>query len=101
MKRSPLDDSQTASFAWARYRRILGYLGLLALAVIAIACALVWWSGEPVSYHFYIALALGLGLTIMLTGALMGLIFLSSGTKHDEAVDSTEFERRPRSRWRD
>lgn len=87
VRKSALDDADTAAFAWARYKRILRWLGLFALAVVAVASALVYWSGDPVSIHFYIAMALGLGLTIMLTGALMGLVFLSSGTGHDEAIE--------------
>jgi alkylhydroperoxidase/carboxymuconolactone decarboxylase family protein YurZ len=101
-RKSPLDDSATSAHAWARYRRIMGYLGLMTLGIIAIAFAVVYRSGEPVSVHFYIALALGFGFTVMLTGALMGLIFLSSGTGHDESVedpsdrDSTRPKRRER-----
>ena len=38
--------------------------------------------------HYYIAIALGIGFTMLLAGALMGLIFLSSGTGHDASVDN-------------
>jgi len=41
-----------------------------------------------ISVHFYIAVALGISLTMLLGGALMGLAFLSNGTGHDEAVDN-------------
>jgi hypothetical protein len=40
-----------------------------------------------VSVHFFIATALGVGFAMLLTAALMGLVFLSSGTGHDESVD--------------
>ena len=39
-----------------------------------------------VSINLYIATALGIAGTMMLTTALMGLVFLSSGTGHDHAV---------------
>jgi hypothetical protein len=39
-----------------------------------------------VSPHFFIATALGVGFATMLMSALMGLVFLSSGTGHDESV---------------
>ena len=45
---------------------------------------------ESVSIHFYIASALGIGFTMLLGGALMGLVFLSSGTGHDEAVGGAD-----------
>jgi hypothetical protein len=39
-----------------------------------------------VSVHFYIATALGISFMMLLTSALMGLVFLSHGTGHDEAI---------------
>jgi hypothetical protein len=48
-----------------------------------------------VSVHFFIATALGIGLMMLLTSALMGLVFLSSGTGHDEAVEDPLEDERP------
>lgn len=87
-RKSPLDDPQNAAFAWARYRRIMRFMFLLTLAVVAISLALLYQQGhEEVSIHYYIAAALGIGFTMLLTSALMGLVFLSSGTGHDEAIE--------------
>ena len=87
-KKSPLDDPQNAAFAWARYRRIMRFMLLLTVGIVAIAMALLFKFGEEeVSVHFYIAVALGIGFTMLLTSALMGLVFLSSGTGPDESVD--------------
>jgi hypothetical protein len=85
-RKSPLDDAETAAFAWARWRRIMA--GIAVLAAVTVAAALLWLalSVEDVSVHFYIATALGIGLTMLLAGALMGLVFLSNGTGHDDAV---------------
>ncbi|SMP67660.1 hypothetical protein SAMN06296065_104254 [Novosphingobium panipatense] len=47
---------------------------------------LLYRSNGMVSIHFYIATALGIGFTMLLASALMGLAFLSSGTGHDESV---------------
>ena len=87
-KKSPLDDPQNAAFAWARYRRIMRFMLLLTVGIVAIAMALLFKFGEEeVSVRFYIAVALGIGFTMLLTSALMGLVFLSSGTGHDESVE--------------
>ena len=61
---------------------------MAAVTVPTVAAALIWFanSGEPVSIHFYIAVGLGIGVMMLLTGALMGLVFLSNGTGHDEVV---------------
>ena len=68
----------------------------LAALIIALA-VLVWFYANYglVSIHFYIAAALGIGLMVLLTGALMSLVFLSSGTGHDESV--RDFERADRA----
>ncbi|NNC52429.1 MAG: hypothetical protein HKO08_05250 [Erythrobacter sp.] len=86
--KSPLDDPEAAAFAWARYRRIMRFMMLLTIGLVSIAMALLYKFGGEVSVHFYIATALGVGFVMLLTGALMGLVFLSSGTGHDESVDN-------------
>ena len=87
--KSPLDDPEQAAFAWARYRRLMRFMFGITLGVVLIAFAIIYKSGVTVSVHFYIAVAIGLGMTMLLTAALMGLVFLSSGTGHDEAVDDS------------
>ena len=86
-RRSPLDDPKTAAHAWLRYRRIMLWMLALTVAVVGAALWLVYRETGLVSVHYFIATALGIGLTMLLTSALMGLIFLSSGTGHDESVD--------------
>ena len=87
LRPSPLDDPGNARFAWARYRRILRWMALVTVGVIAMVWAYLYAIFGLVSIHLYIASALGIGLTVMLTSALMGLVFLSSGTGHDESID--------------
>lgn len=87
--KSPLDDPEAAAFAWARYRRIMRFMFLLTIGLVSIALALLYKFGGEVSVHFYIATALGVGFVMLMAGALMGLVFLSSGTGHDESVDNT------------
>jgi hypothetical protein len=89
-RRSPLDDPRTAGHAWARYRRLMRWMALFTLAVVAVALVALSRQEGEVPIHFYIAVALGVGLAMMLMAALMGLVFLSSGTGHDEAVSDLE-----------
>jgi len=84
--RSPLDDPRLASFAWARFRRLMRFMVLVTLTVIVIAVALLYRSNGLVSIHLYIATALGIGFAMLLMSALMGLVFLSSGTGHDDSI---------------
>jgi hypothetical protein len=86
MDRSPLDDPATAAHAWARFRRMFKAWSLFTLGVVAAVLGWLAMSQGFESVHIYLAMALGVGVTMELAGALMGLAFLSSGTGHDEAV---------------
>ena len=84
--KSPLDDPEQAAFAWARYKRIMRFMLLLTILVVGAAMLAIFWSEAEVSPHFFIAVALGIGMTMLLASALMGLVFLSNGTGHDESI---------------
>lgn len=98
---SPLEDPGNASFAWARYKRLMAWMVAFTLVVVA---GVLWYlhqSGSAMTIHFYIATGLGVFAAMMLTAALMGLVFMSSGTGHDESVtdlmdDGQANNRRPR-----
>jgi hypothetical protein len=85
-KRSPLDDPRTATYAWARYKRLMRWMFGFTMVVVIATLGFFYWQNGMVSIHFFIATALGIGVMMMLTAALMGLVFLSSGTGHDESV---------------
>jgi hypothetical protein len=86
-RHSPLDDPDRASFAWNRYWRLMRWMFLFTLAVTAVALTSFWWFNGMVSIHFFIATAGAIIASMMLMAGLMGLVFLSSGTGHDEAID--------------
>lgn len=85
-KRSPLDDSRISAHAWARYKRLMKGMAALTTTVVVLTLGAFYWFTGGTSIHFFIATALGIGFMMMLTAALMGLVFLSSGTGHDESV---------------
>lgn len=81
-----LDDPQIAATAWARFRRIMGWMAGGGVACVGIALLVLYlWAG-PMPFHMIIATILGVWLTFMLGTGLMALAFLSSGTGHDEQV---------------
>lgn len=95
VKPSPLDKDSTAKIAWARYRRLMR--GMVLVSLLAVVGALGWLRfsmGEALTIHMIIATAAGVGLSVMLGAALMGLVFLSSGSGHDEAIEDP-FENDP------
>jgi hypothetical protein len=84
--KSPLDDPQFAAFAWARYRRLMRWMMLVTLTMVVGALVMLYRENGLVSIHLYIAAALGISFTMLLMSALMGLLFLSHGTGHDDAI---------------
>lgn len=84
---SRLDDPEYANFAWHRYWRLMRWMFGVTLLVTAIALGTFWWQNGLVSIHFFIAITGAIFGAMMLTAALMGLAFLSSGSGHDEAID--------------
>ncbi|MFW5634670.1 MAG: hypothetical protein ACOCYR_07250 [Erythrobacter sp.] len=86
--KSPLDNPENAAHAWARYRQIMKLLLVVTIATVTVALALLYAFNGMVSVHYFIAVALGIAFTMLLSGGLMGLAFLSNGTGHDEAVDN-------------
>lgn len=59
----------------------------ITLGTVIIAMTVIYRQVDDVSPHFFIATALGIGFSMLLMSALMGLVFLSSGTGHDDSVD--------------
>lgn len=84
---SPLDDPDYSRFAWARYWRLMRWMASFSIGVTVLVLGFFWWQRGMVSIHFFIATAGAVIVSIMLMAALMGLVFLSSGTGHDEAID--------------
>jgi hypothetical protein len=83
---SPLDDPRNAEFAWARYRRLMRWMVAFTAATVTATLLLLYHQNGFVSIHFYIATALGISLAMLLMAALMGLVFLSHGTGHDDSI---------------
>ncbi len=87
MSEPDLDDPDYARFAWRRYRRLMGWMALAAaLAVFAGIGALRATMG-PMPLLATIFSAGGIFFTVLLAAALMGLVFLSSGSGHDDKIE--------------
>ncbi|MFM6853869.1 MAG: hypothetical protein ACKOUM_07285 [Sphingopyxis sp.] len=86
-KFSNLDDPTIAGHAWRRYRRLMRWMALIALVAVIIAISFLYQRNPGASIHLYIAAGLGVLLSVLLGAALMGLVFLSAGTGHDDSID--------------
>jgi hypothetical protein len=62
----------------------------MAAAAMAFSLAVVaglWWVDGPLPWIFIGLTLAGIWATIMMAALLMGLMFLSSGTGHDEKIE--------------
>ena len=91
MKRPALfDDLDISPPAWRRFRQLMMVMGgATALAVVLLVVMLHREMGA-VSIHLYIAAGLGVTFAMLLMAVLMGLVFLSSNSGHDEAAIDPE-----------
>jgi hypothetical protein len=61
---------------------------VLASAVSVVGgLGLLWYLAGPVPWLMMLFAALGIFFSVLLAAALMGLVFLSSGSGHDEAIN--------------
>ena len=85
--RRALDDPDQAAHAWARFRLLMAWM--TAVAALAAGIAIAWLAAEygALGWVTIAATIGGVGGSVMMAAALMGLVFLSSGTGHDENLD--------------
>jgi hypothetical protein len=84
---SRLDDPEYAKFAWDRYKRLMRWMAAFSVSVTILVLGFFYYKHGMISIHFYIATAAGIIFATLLTAALMGLVFLSSGSGHDECIE--------------
>lgn len=78
--------------AWAAYRRLMKRMALVAVAAALLALLYLRMSGVPLPIHVVIATFLGVTFTILLGTGLMGLVFLSNSSGHDEEADRANLD---------
>jgi hypothetical protein len=82
-----LDDPDQAHHAWGRFRNIMAWMIAAAGAASAVTIIIMEQLQGPIRMVTKAAILGGVGGSVLLAGALMGLVFLSSGTGHDEDVE--------------
>lgn len=80
-----------AATAWARYKRIMRWMVLAS--ALTVAAALIWLDSVsgPMPIHMIIATVAGVGLAMLVGTGLMGLVFLSNASGHDDAATHGEW----------
>ena len=84
-KHDPVSPSvERTARAWAKYKRLMSWMVILAVTVVLLALIYLKSSGEPVPIHMMIATIAGVGLTVLLGTGLMGLVYFSNESGYDD-----------------
>lgn len=80
--------NQTRAKALADFRRLMRWMFALAMAMVGLGLLSFWIMGTPITPAMAIATVAGVGLSMLVGTGLMGLIFMSANSGHDdEAAD--------------
>lgn len=76
---------------------------VLAATIVAVTATIAYLKadGSTITAHMLIAAVAGVGFSVLLAGALMGLIFLSAGSGHDADVDEFQPDEDDGGDWLD
>jgi hypothetical protein len=77
-------DLERAHRAWIHYKKLMRWMALAAVLAVAAALLYLKLTGSPMPIHLVIATSAGVGLSVLLGTALMGLVFLSNAGGHDD-----------------
>ena len=83
-RRARAPDYERAADAWARYKKTMKWMVLVAIVCVLLSLIYLKSVGDPVPVHMVIATAAGVGLTVLVGTGLMGLVFLSSRAGYDD-----------------
>jgi hypothetical protein len=77
-------DYERAAVAWARYKRMMKWMVAVAALTVGLSLLYLQQSGAPMPLHLVVATIAGVGLTVLVGTGLMGLVFLSNRSGHDD-----------------
>lgn len=83
-------DYERPALAWTRYKSMMKWMALAAAIAAALAVAWLKATSDSMPWQMVLATIAGVGLSVLLGTALMGLVFLSDRTGHDEAASGQE-----------
>jgi hypothetical protein len=80
----PANALERRAIAWARFRRMMRWMALVAVLTIIVALVYLAWGDDVLTGAMVLATIGGVGGSVLLAAALMLLAFMSSGTGHDD-----------------
>lgn len=83
---SQLENPEYADFAWDRYKRLMWWMTLASTLATVGGLGALWIIAGPIPWLMLLFTALGIFFSVLLAAVLMGLVFLSAGSGHDDAI---------------
>ena len=83
-------EAEPSALAWSRYKSMMKWMALAAAIAAALAVAWLKATSESMPWQMVVATIAGVGLSVLLGTALMGLVFLSDRSGHDDAASGKE-----------
>ena len=84
--KSNLENAEYAAFAWDRYRRLMWWMTLASTLSVVVGLTMLRLMAGPIPWPMMLFTALGIFFSVLLAAALMGLVFLSAGSGHDDTI---------------
>jgi len=81
---------EPSALAWSRYKTMMKWMALASALAAALAVAYLKATSDSMPWQMVVATVAGVGLSVLLGTALMGLVFLSDRSGHDEAASGRE-----------
>lgn len=75
---------ERTALAWARYKRLMFWMVIAAVVAVLVALIYLKSGGREVPIHMMIATIAGVGFSVLLGTALMGLVYFSNNSGHDD-----------------
>lgn len=72
--------------AWRKYKRLMRWMALAAVVAVLLALLFLRSTGGPMPIPMIIATIAGVGFSVLLGTALMGLVYFSNNSGHDEGT---------------
>jgi hypothetical protein len=76
MASEPANLPTTAAYAWSRYRRVMGWLMAVMIALMLVALRLAGQHAASGSIRRYVLAALSVGLVMLASSLAMGLLYI-------------------------
>jgi multidrug transporter EmrE-like cation transporter len=81
---------EASALAWSRYRTMMKWMALASAVAAALAVAYLKATSDTMPWQMVLATIAGVGLSVLLGTALMGLVFLSDRSGYDEGASGKE-----------